>query len=313
MPVYNCLELIKSGLPHVHLWQDLADEIIVVDSFSSDGSFEYIVENLQHPGLCVIQRPRGLYESWNEGIAATKGRHVYISTAGDTITREQMLHLLTSLEEGAADAIVSRPVFISDSQEHRWIEGWRTARLLAAMPLDSVRMLSKEESCAYSFLDCPGSLLGSLASDLFRGDFLRARPFPTEYGRFGDTAWIMRHCADCRLAVTSRVGSTFLHHSSETPLAPEGHFRFHRRLMLGERHSLRSATELGALRRLLRTYVILKIRCRLLWLAKKNRRGERVGLKGLVRTVRTSTTYLAVRISRQLAMARICWRLRRRG
>jgi glycosyltransferase involved in cell wall biosynthesis len=310
MPTYNCLELTKAGLPHVRLWQDLADEIIVVDSFSTDGTAEYLAEHLRHPGLRVIRLPRGLYESWNEGIAATKGRHVYISTAGDTITREQLLHLLASLEEGGADAIVSRPVFISDSPEHRWIEGWRTARLLAAMPPDSVRMLSKEESCAYSFLDCPGSLLGSLASDLFRGDFLRARPFPTEYGRFGDTAWIMRHCADSRLAITSRVGSTFLHHSSEAPLSPEGHFRFYRRLMLGERHSLRGAKELGALRRLLRTYVILKLRCRLLWLAKKRLRAERPGLNGLVRAAGTAAAYLAVRIAQRMTEARIRWRLR---
>jgi len=310
MPVYNCLELIKSGLPHVRRWQDLADEIIVVDSFSSDGSFEYIVENLQHPGLRVIRRPRGLYESWNEGIATTSGKYVYISTAGDTITRDQLLHLIEILESHAADAIVSQPVFISDSQEHRWIEGWRTARLLAAMPPDSVRMLSKEESCGYSFLDCPGSLLGSLASDLFRGDFLRARPFPTEYGRFGDTAWIIRHATQCRLAITTRIGSSFFHHFSEKPLTPEGHFRFYRRLILGERHSLSGAKELGALRRLLRTYVILKIRCRLLWLAKKNRRAERTGLNGLVRAAGTGAAYLAVRIAQEMTEARIRRRLR---
>lgn len=313
MPIYNCLELIKSGLPHVRLWQDLADEIIVVDSFSSDGSLEYLAENLRHPGLRVIRRPRGLYESWNEGIAATSGKYVYISTAGDTITREHLLHLIETLESQAADAVVSQPIFISDSKEHRWIEGWRTARLLAEMKADSVRMLSKEEACAYSFMDCPGSLLGSLASDLFLGDFLRKRPFPAEYGRFGDAAWIMRHCAGCRLAITSRIGSTFLHHSSETPLTPEGHFLFYRRLILGERSTLRAAKDLGTFRGRLRLFVILKLRDRLLWLAKTSCRGERVGLKGLVRTVRTRTTYLAVRISRQLAMARICWRLRRRG
>lgn len=36
-------------------WADLADEIIVVDSRSNDGTFELIKQKLHHPNLRLIQ------------------------------------------------------------------------------------------------------------------------------------------------------------------------------------------------------------------------------------------------------------------
>jgi hypothetical protein len=59
-------------------------------------------------------------------------------------------------------------------------------------------------------------LLGSCASDLFRGDFLRARPFPLDYGTHGDTAWTLRHAHEMSLCVMPEIGSTFCIHAKET-------------------------------------------------------------------------------------------------
>jgi hypothetical protein len=63
-------------------------------------------------------------------------------------------------------------------------------------------------------------LLGSCASDLFRGAFLRARPFPTDYGTHGDTAWALRHAHEMRLCVAPGIGSTFCRHAKEKPEDP---------------------------------------------------------------------------------------------
>ena len=93
LPTYNCRSLLMPHLRSMEAWLDLADEVIVVDSRSTDGTLELIRAELRHPRLRIIERDRGLYQSWNEGIAATTGDWVYVSTAGDLITREQLLHL----------------------------------------------------------------------------------------------------------------------------------------------------------------------------------------------------------------------------
>lgn len=93
MPTYNCRDLLAAHLPSMQAWAGLALEIIVVDSRSTDGTLDLIRAELKHPRLRIIERDRGLYASWNEGIAATTGDWVYISTAGDTIAHTQLLHL----------------------------------------------------------------------------------------------------------------------------------------------------------------------------------------------------------------------------
>ncbi|NBV55078.1 MAG: glycosyltransferase, partial [Verrucomicrobia bacterium] len=95
-------------------WSDLAHEIIVVDSRSSDGTLELIQAKLRHPRLRIIVRDRGLYESWNEGIAATTGDWIYISTAGDTIEREHLVHLRDLGERAEADVVISAPSFVDE-------------------------------------------------------------------------------------------------------------------------------------------------------------------------------------------------------
>ncbi len=72
IPTYNCRPLLDRHLDEMAGWLDIADEVIVVDSHSKDGTREYLDERLRHPNLRIIDRDRGLYQSWNEGIAATK-------------------------------------------------------------------------------------------------------------------------------------------------------------------------------------------------------------------------------------------------
>jgi len=79
------------------------------------GRLDMIRDRLRHPKIRFIERDRGLYESWNEGIAATTGDWIYISTAGDTIERDHLLHLLDTGERGAADVVISSPKFVDQT------------------------------------------------------------------------------------------------------------------------------------------------------------------------------------------------------
>lgn len=226
-------------------WLDLAHEVIVVDSRSTDGTLELIRQELHHPGLRIIERDRGLYASWNEGIAATTGDWVYISTAGDLITREQLLHLREVGEALSADAVVSPPDFAYEDGRPARDLGWPPAKLLAAFGQGQPFVIQPEATQFLAFQNCPNALLGSSAADLYRGTHLRARPFPIEYGVAGDTGWIMRYGHETRLALTPRRGSTFCIHEKESKLTPVQSVELHQRLLDHESARLRETTQLS--------------------------------------------------------------------
>lgn len=198
-------------------WLDLAHEVIVVDSRSTDGTLDLIRRRLRHPNVRIIERDRGLYASWNEGIAATTGDWIYISTAGDTIDRGQLLRLRRCGEASRADVVISPCAFVDEAGLVLPAKARRNPRLHQEMggrgpvllPPPVVRYLAFRSAGTHA-------LLGSCASDLFRGDFLRARPFPLDYGTHGDTAWTLRHAHEMRLCLVPEIGSTFCIHAKES-------------------------------------------------------------------------------------------------
>jgi len=221
MPTYQCRELMERHITAMAAWIDLAHEIIVVDSRSSDGTLDYIREKLRHPKLRIIERDRGLYESWNEGLAATDGRWIYISTAGDTITRGQLLLMLHRGGATQADVVISPSDYVDESG--RPAPGARKRPRIYAEFAEQGDVLLAPPAVRHFAFKSAGThaLLGSLASDLFRGDFLRSRPFPEDYGTHGDTAWLLRHAYEIRLCVLQTTGSTFCLHAPKSSESKE--------------------------------------------------------------------------------------------
>ncbi len=245
IPTYNCRYLLIAHLRAMQAWLDLIEEVIVVDSRSTDGTLELIRAELRHPRLRIIERDRGLYASWNEGIAATTGEWVYISTAGDLITRDLLLHLREVGEALSADVIVSPPDFTYEDGRPARDLGWPPAKLLAALGKGQPFAMQPEATQFLAFQFCPQAILGSSASNLYRGEHLRARLFPAEYGVVGDTAWIMRYGHETRLALTPRSGSTFCIHEKESKGTPEQCVELHRRLIGHESARLRETLQVS--------------------------------------------------------------------
>jgi glycosyltransferase involved in cell wall biosynthesis len=196
-------------------WLDLADEVIAVDSRSTDGTIELIRERLRHPKLRIIERDRGLYESWNEGIAATNGDWIYISTAGDTIVRDHLLHLLETAEQMSADVVISPPCFVNETGDPCNDPGWPPGKIVESSGATHSFTLTDEAAQLLAFVYFPKAILGSSASNLYRGNHLRARPFPTGFKGAGDSVWILRHAGESRLCFTPKSGSAFCIHPKE--------------------------------------------------------------------------------------------------
>lgn len=216
LPTYNCRSLLVRHLRSMQAWLDIVDEIVVVDSRSTDGTMDLIRSELNHPKLRLIERDRGLYQSWNEGIAATKGDWVYISTAGDTISREHLLLLWSRGEAAHADVVISPCRYVDETGQPLTSTSFRNPRIHREMSGRGAILIEPPMVRHLAFRSAgTHALMGSCASDLFRGDFIRERPFPTEYGTHGDTAWTLRHSSEIRLALVPECGSDFCVHTKE--------------------------------------------------------------------------------------------------
>jgi len=238
LPTYNCRPLMKRHLAAMARWADLAEEIIVVDSRSDDGTLEFIRANLSHPKLRIIERDRGLYESWNEGIATSHGDWIYISTAGDTIERDHLLHLLALGERASADVVISPPRFVDEAGDPHPDLGWPPAKVVAASGSTLPFTLTPEAAFVLAFIHCPSAILGSSASNLYLGKHLRSRPFPVDFSGAGDSVWILRHAASSRICFTPKVGSTFCVHPKEENPSKRSHMELVTRLLAEKRKAL---------------------------------------------------------------------------
>jgi len=217
LPTFNCRPLMERHLDAMEQWLDLAHEVVVVDSRSTDGTLDLIRTRLRHPNVRIIERERGLYASWNEGIAATTGDWIYVSTAGDTIERGQLDRLRRCGEASSADVVISPCRFVDEDGRPLPAEVRRNPRVYQEMGGQGPVLLPPQVVRHLAFRSAgTHALLGSCASDLFRGDFLRARPFPLDYGTHGDTAWTLRHAHEMRLCLVPEIGSTFCVHAKET-------------------------------------------------------------------------------------------------
>ena len=91
------------------LVQALTDwELIVCDSYSDDGTWEYLQQFKDDPRVRLYQVPKeGLYAGWNECLRRCRGEYVYIATADDTMAPECLERMVAALE--AAKTLDHRP------------------------------------------------------------------------------------------------------------------------------------------------------------------------------------------------------------
>jgi hypothetical protein len=215
IPTYNSRRYLERHVEGLLPWIDLVQEIVLVDSHSTDGSVEFLREHLPHPNLCITQHPPGLYASWNYGISQLQTDYFIMSTTGDTISREGVESLLRCAVEGRCDIVLSKPVFRDLQDRVREIR-WPIDDIIDGLAADGRRFMTGLEAMVYA-VGCPESaLLGSSASNLYRTAFFKERPFPPDWGGGGDGAWVWHHVAEARWGALAGNCSTFLIHPPQS-------------------------------------------------------------------------------------------------
>jgi len=219
LPTLDSMPLLPAHVASMRPWLDLADEIIAVDSYSTDGTQAYLLEALRDHPVQFHSHPRGLYQSWNSAIQRATGRWLYISTVGDTITRELLSHLINTAERLQSDVVLGNPSFIDESD--RPVDGmyWAANEIADTWGANGPAALSGPAALFYAAKHLyTSALLGSCASNLYRTTHLQRLPFPTDFGLSGDAAWGIGHSLETSFACTSRSGSVFrIHRKSYQP------------------------------------------------------------------------------------------------
>ncbi|MBL9116669.1 MAG: glycosyltransferase family 2 protein [Verrucomicrobiaceae bacterium] len=221
VPTRNCLHLVQSGMKEMLTWTPLVKEVLVVDSESSDGTLDYLKEQLQYPNVRFLTHPPGLYQSWNFGISQTTGKWVHISTAGDTISTDDLQYLALMAERTDADVTTAPPHFVMDGDyTPPWLN-WPIHDLLARQQEGDFIVLEGLSLLVFAMEYCrPGigvqSWLGSSASNLYKRRFFEGRGFPTNCGHSGDVMFGLSYAAEMKAAFLRRPCGKFVFHRPTT-------------------------------------------------------------------------------------------------
>jgi glycosyltransferase involved in cell wall biosynthesis len=213
LPTRDCGALIPGHLQSMAGWIDLAEEVVVVDSNSKDNTVELIRQGLAHPRIRFLSHPPGLYQSWNFGIQNARAKYLYISTVGDSISRQGLEHLFEAAERLQSDVVISKPEFVNEAGAPLPDDRWPIDEILDQLKIQRPQLLAPQEQFLFAVIHAWGAILGSSASDLYRTECLQARPFPTDYGTAGDGGWGIQNIFDIKIAVVPGSFSTFRRHA----------------------------------------------------------------------------------------------------
>src|SRR6266480_1946066 len=172
-------------------------ELIVYDSYSDDGAWEYIQELAAHePRMRISQGPReGTPGSWNPCIRQARGEYVYIATSDDTMSPDFLEKMVAALDKnpgcGVAhcclDFIDEHGVKISSG--NCW-DNWFTTRFFGDWNKKyHVRPRGHDAVVALALK----TVYLSVTQILVRRDlFDLTGMYESRWGSFGDFEWQMR-------------------------------------------------------------------------------------------------------------------------
>jgi hypothetical protein len=247
VPTKNSAAFLPEHLASLRDWLDLVQEVVVVDSFSTDGTPDLIKAGLRHPRLTLATHPPGLYQSWNHGIAQVSAKYVYIATVGDPMTRQGLQHLCAAAEALAADVVISKPRFIDCAGQPVPDIDWPIDDIVSTLRVTQPRRLRPCEALLFAITNPNAAMLGSCASNLFRTEVLQRFPFPADFGTAGDGAWGVLHAAEVAWAVVPERCSSFRQHPTNASAAERTSYRQARRLDEVARQAVAAARQTGTL------------------------------------------------------------------
>lgn len=210
LPTLNCAYKLTNHLVQIRRWLPFVEEIIAVDSQSSDGTFELILKELNQYKAKIISTGPGLYAAWNLGVSYATQPYVYFSTIGDIITLQGLLKLVGWADECDLDVVISSPRIINEDGSENDQVKWPIHFLnRSSSREDGLHLPIREERYLLSNLFFPESIIGSSASNLYRTKLLQESPFPETVGTEGDVIWAAKNITNSNIGISADQLATF--------------------------------------------------------------------------------------------------------
>jgi len=193
-------------------------ELIICDSYSNDGSWEFFQKFKDDPRIHLYQVPReGIYAGWNECLRRARGKYVYIATSDDTMRTDCLEKLLAPLERFPAIklAYCDYEKIDANRQPVAIQKDWRRDFLGEWMDIPAIHR-SQTEFILHCALNISWVTVTSI---LFRRDLLdRIGLFRTDCGSAGDLEFALRAALVTDIAyVPGKLSSWRVHDQQGTP------------------------------------------------------------------------------------------------
>lgn len=214
-PVRNCAGAMPAHAAHLRSLAGIVEEIIVVDSYSEDGTVDCLKRELDGLDVTFLDHPPGLYQSWNHGISAATGKYCTIATVGDPLPVESLRRLTETIVKFRADAVISAPVML-DAGGKPSSRRWPIHQIIEEAGMSRPRLIEPAAWIAMNLGFFPASLLSSSAGNLYSTGFLQANPFPDGFGHAGDCVWALEMGSKARWVIDPLVKSYFWVHPVST-------------------------------------------------------------------------------------------------
>ncbi|MCG3148414.1 MAG: hypothetical protein PCFJNLEI_01857 [Verrucomicrobiae bacterium] len=195
------------------LAQTITDwELIVCDSFSNDGSWEFFQQYKSDPRIRLHQVPRaGVYAGWNECLRRATGEFVYIATSDDTMEPTCLQELRQCLESHSEILMATcnfrcidersqpLPINCNEPTVHRLVYG------------DILAKAHIRNSLAEFVTTCvAGTVWGTITAALFRRSLLdQTGLFAENKQSIADFEWGLRACLCTDMAHVPKTLATW--------------------------------------------------------------------------------------------------------
>jgi glycosyltransferase involved in cell wall biosynthesis len=193
VPNYNMKEFLAERL-HTILDQTLEDwELLILDSYSSDGSWELIQEITRGDKRVVLMQGsrEGIYPAINKCVEKAKGEYIYIATSDDTMAPDCLEKMVKALEDHPECDICHCCLTIIDengnvSTKRRW-ENWFAQKFYGELiTKPHIRKAPLDGILYFSFNTIYSSLTQLLIN---KKVFDTVGPFKDDWGPAGDYEW----------------------------------------------------------------------------------------------------------------------------
>ena len=171
-------------------------EMVVIDSFSDDGSWELFEKLAQKDErISIAQAPRGLYASWNKCIERARGEYVYFATSDDTMAADCLEKLVAALEEYKdCDLAHCQLVIIDKNGVPVAAPEWRDMTVFTLGIPELINRRHVRRAPCDGLLHLTGRMVYQSITELLirRSLFARIGGFSENWGSIGDLYWDMK-------------------------------------------------------------------------------------------------------------------------